>query len=211
MFSAIGQALLTQTRYTLPQGHHLTMSTPNSIIPDRLVVPGEHHLTGPEAVHVFTHHSDGSPIPELPSQHLSSQPGIKPLASLCHQSLQETPYSKLHSIPHLDSASGALREQMCGTCDCACMDAFLCVCACVLCLYMQMCAYMHVCVHVRLCVLFVRIQYTRRILYSASNQNPQSYHSCQVSVTMSFCSIRIWPSSPAACISKLLQMLLTNT
>ena len=72
MFSAIGQALLTQTRYDWPQGHHLTMPTPNSIIPDRLLLPRERHLTGPEAVHVFTHHSDGSPIPELPSQHLSS-------------------------------------------------------------------------------------------------------------------------------------------
>ena len=148
MFSAIGQALLTQTRYTLPQGHHLTMSTPNSIIPDRLVVPGEHHLTGPEAVHVFTHHSDGSPIPELPSQHLSSQPGIKPLASLCHQSLQEIPYSKLHCLPHLDSASGALRELMCGTCDCACMDAFLCVCVCpCVCMFV----YANVCIHACTC------------------------------------------------------------
>ena len=90
MFSVIGQALLTQTRYDLPQGYHLTMSTPNSTIPDRLLVPGERHLTGPEAVHVFTHHSDGSPIPELPSQHLSSQPGIKPLASLCPISSGDT-------------------------------------------------------------------------------------------------------------------------
>jgi hypothetical protein len=54
-----GQALLTQTRCVLPQGHHLTMPTPNPIIPDRLPVPGHPHLTDTEAVLMFTCHSDG--------------------------------------------------------------------------------------------------------------------------------------------------------
>ena len=100
MFSVRGQSLVTQTRCALPRGHHLTRATLNPIIPDRLLVPRDPQLTGTEAIHMFTCHSDCSQIPELSSHHASTCHSIKPLASLCYQSLQETLFSKVYSTSY---------------------------------------------------------------------------------------------------------------
>lgn len=99
LFSVRGQALLTQTRYAMLQGHHLTMPTSNTII-----------LTDYQCQETLISQTlklficspvtlmKGSQIPELLTQLFSSCPGIKLLASLWYQSLQEMPLSKLHSL-----------------------------------------------------------------------------------------------------------------
>ena len=134
---------MTQTRCALPQGHHLTRPTLNPIIPDRFPVPREPHLTGTEAIPVFTCHSDGSQIPELSSHHISTCPAIKSLASLCHQSLQETLFSKVHSTSYrfcLRSSQGTYVSQV-----------FVCVCVSVPVLCVYMCDYIFAFVHVCVC------------------------------------------------------------
>ena len=178
MFSVRGQSLLTQTRCALPQQHHLTRPTLYPIIPGRLPVPREPHLTGPEAIRVFPCHSDGSQIPEMSSPHLSSHPAINPLASLCHQSFQETPFSKLHSTSYtfcLRSSQGTDVWHMCLSVP-ACLFQ-CCVCTCMI-IYMRLCTYVYAhvsvpaCVHVHVCVclcvsvcvIFANIYYTRSTL-----------------------------------------------